>query len=469
MGQGQGWRKGIAILMAINMICVGFDLSYLACRSFYLQHLPVLAQIYDPVKGIRAHPATQAYLETAHQAIEQLQQTGVDDQIPQGRLEDLRRQSQDLFEQDPFVAANKPELFAQLSQRMTNYIGAKTPAAAFQIFWSPEFLSQGDLLRDLQFFSRRIEPLLAFNYLRQLDEYGFFIDRFWIIDAGFVLIFSVALILYYSQLNERRTDGNLGDILLRRWYDGFLVLPLLRWLRIIPTIIWLHQSRVINLERILSHLTREPAAYLADRVSMFALVRLINQLKDSVDQGDLGSLLGSSEVAYHQVGEEDKLDLILDQLIQITLFRVLPQIQPDLEYVLRHTLNRAVKRSEVYRQLEEIPGMQMFPDELVNQLADQLVQSTYDVLSDSYADQQGKYLLDQLSTTMRRSLRQELQQEISQSTLKPLLVDLLEEIKVNYVQRSAGSDPEVVLSEADRLHQTLSEGAQPDPPAGSPA
>ncbi len=467
MSQGKWWREGVAILMVINMIWVGFDLSYISFRSFYLQHLPALTQIYDPIKGIQPHPDTQSYLQTAEQAIEQIEQEGVNAQATQDLLKDLQQQSQELFEQDPFIAANKPEIFAQLNQRLTNYIDIKTPAAAFQTFWSTEYLSHHDLQRALEFFSRQIEPLLSLNYLRRLDEYGFFIDRFWIIDAGFIVIFTLALIFYYLQLNSRRPDAALGDILLRRWYDWFLVLPFLRWLRVIPTVVWLHQTKVIDLERILSQLTREPAAYLADRVSMFALVRLVNQLKDSVDKGDLGSLMGASTSDYRSVGEEDKLDLILDRLIQLTLFRVMPHIQPDLEGLLRHNLNRAVKKSEIYQQLGEIPGLQIFPDDVVDQLADQLVQSTYDVLSDSYADEQGKVLLDQLSKELRRSIRQELQQEISQSTLRPLLADLLEEIKINYIQRSAVSDPEAVLLEADQLHQTVTEDSPQKKPEGS--
>ncbi len=462
MGWGQWWRKGIALLMVINSLCIGFDLSYLSFRSFYLRHIPVLTQLYDPIKGIQPHPATETYLETTHKAVDRLAQKGLEDPGTQALLGDLQQQSRELFEQDPFIAANKPQIFAQLSQRVTNYIDAKTPAAAFSLLWSPEYLTETGWQSSLQFFQRQIEPLLRINYLRRLDEYGQFIDRFWILDAGFILIFSLALILYYSQLNTRRADSALGDILLRRWYDWFLILPFLRWMRVIPTIVWLHQSRVIDLERILSQITREPAAYLADRVSMFALVRLVNQLKEAVDKGDIGTLLGDSNVSYQNVGEEDKLDVILDRLIQLTLFKVLPQVQPDLEQLLRHNLNRAVKTSDIYQQLQEIPGLQGLPDDVIDQMADQLVRSTYDLLSDSYSDQQGKQLLDQLSSELRRSLRRELQQEISQSTLRILLADLLEEVKVNYIQRSAKTDPEAVLTEADQLHHTASVATQPE-------
>lgn len=458
MHQRSWWRKIVVLLMALNVIIVGFDLSYLSLRSFYLRHIPEVTRLYDPLKGIQPHPDTETYLNTARQAADRISEQGVQDPQTQHILADLRRQSRDLFEQDPFIAANKPEIFAQLSQRMTNFINARTTVEAFTQFWSPTYLQESGWQNALRFFSRQIEPLLMINYLRDLDEYGQFIDRFWMVDAWFILVFACALILSFSQINAQQSEANLGDILMQRWYDWFLVLPILRWLRVIPTVVWLHQSRTIDLERILSQLTREPAAYLADRVSMFALVRLINQLKDSVNNGDLGTFLAGSEGSYLHIGKQDKLDLILDRLLQLTLFKVMPQVRPELEQMLKHNLNRAVKTSDVYQQLEEIPGLQVLPEDVLDRLADQLVRSSYEILSDSYSDEEGKRLLEQLSSELRRSLRQELQLEISRSELRVLLADLLEEVKVNYIQRSAGSNPEAVLTETDELHQTAMRG-----------
>ena len=52
----------MAILAALNLVLVFFDLSYVSLRDVYVQTVPSLVQRYDPVKGIAPHPFTQYYL-----------------------------------------------------------------------------------------------------------------------------------------------------------------------------------------------------------------------------------------------------------------------------------------------------------------------------------------------------------------------------------------------------------------------
>lgn len=46
------FERLIAILAALNLVLVFFDLSYIALRDFYLETVPGLTRLYDPVKGI---------------------------------------------------------------------------------------------------------------------------------------------------------------------------------------------------------------------------------------------------------------------------------------------------------------------------------------------------------------------------------------------------------------------------------
>ncbi|MEO1183241.1 MAG: hypothetical protein AAFX46_00355, partial [Cyanobacteria bacterium J06636_27] len=48
----------------------------------------------------------------------------------------------------------------------------------------------------------------------------------------------------------------------------------------------------------------------------------------------------------------------------------------------------------------------------------------------------------------RVALRQQLQDEKLQQELQPLISDLLEELKLNYVQRAKQENPEATLDEA---------------------
>lgn len=50
--KNHSWNKLIAIIALINYGLVLFNLTYLPARSFYGQTLPLVIQLYDPVKAI---------------------------------------------------------------------------------------------------------------------------------------------------------------------------------------------------------------------------------------------------------------------------------------------------------------------------------------------------------------------------------------------------------------------------------
>lgn len=58
-----------------------------------------------------------------------------------------------------------------------------------------------------------------------------------------------------------------------------------------------------------------------------------------------------------------------------------------------------------------------------------------------------------LSENFKVVLRQELQNEATQSELQTWLSDLLEELKLNYIQKANNDDPEYTLAEAEKLRQ----------------
>ena len=64
-----GWIQkfiaSIALINLINLILVLFNLSYLPLRDIYFNHMPLLVEVYDPVKAVEPHPDTVAYLQTS--------------------------------------------------------------------------------------------------------------------------------------------------------------------------------------------------------------------------------------------------------------------------------------------------------------------------------------------------------------------------------------------------------------------
>ena len=446
------WKKLIATIALINLFLVIFDFSYLPLRDFYLRYTPTLAKTYDLVKGVEPHPDTTAYLQTVDNlqaSIEKELSTVSTEQL----LSSLRQQSIALIEENPFLTANKSSTFAKLKHRIEYHLQTRSAKEAFTRFWSQEYLS-GKKQTELAFFEEKIEPLLRVNYYRRSDANGLYIDHFWRIDIFFIAFFAVEYLCITFWLAKNRNDLNWRDAMLRHWYDVLMLIPLWRWLRIIPVTVRIHKSGLLNMERILSQITHEPAAYISHRASMFLVVRLLNQSQEAIDNGAIASVLSSSTKTLSVT--EEKVNLIIDRLVGLAIYDVLPEVKPDIEDLLRHILRGALTESDVYKTLKTIPGMANIPQDGIEQLADYLSQAAYDVLNNSYADTEGKVIFERFTDNFAANLKHQLQNKATQSEIQAMLLDLLEEWKSSYVKASHQRDPQDTLAETEEITRSVS-------------
>lgn len=452
---GNWWNKLVALIALANFVLVLFNISYIPLRTIYLRYFPAIVSLYDPVKGIEVNPRTNHYLETVDIFVQKRLQLGKPEDYPTEILASLHQQSNELLADNPFLVSNKFGTFAKLKRRMRNFVNQLSAEQAFTIFWSSEYLEQVGWENALDFFNRRIRFLLSTSYLRDVDENGQVVDNFWRIDICFIIFFAVDFLTRTFWISLHQKDLTWSDAMLRRWYEGLLVIPKWRGLRAIPVSVRLHRSGLINLEKILAQATYDPAVYLADRVSTFLMVRLINQTKDAVERGDVARTLLSPEDTYIQVRNINKIEAIADRLLQISIYKVLPEIQPELEELLHHSLKGAIANSEFYQLLQRIPGVETLPTEILEQLANYLAQAVLEVLVNSYSDQEGKKIMERLTLEFQQKLRLELQDNETQQELQSLLAALLEELKINYVQGADKHDPEATMTEAEKLRQQV--------------
>lgn len=462
---GQVWSKLVALTALVQLVLVLFNLSYIPLRSLYFEYTPAVVNAYDPIKGIELHPDTQLYLATVDHLVETVNPDNEVGKIqsPQPRmieteiapiLSNLQAQSIELVEENPFFGANQFGAYAKLKQRIQSHVGEISAKQALLKFWSWDHLNQAGWQSELAYFDRAIRPTLEHNYLRVLDETGRFADRFWQIDLWFMALFAVDLLGRTLISSYRQPQVSWGDAILRRWYDLLFFLPYWRWLRVLPVSVRLHQSGLFNMERMLAQITHEPVSYIADRVSKFLMVRLVNQAQTSIKQGDAARFLFDPS-QYRQVSNINKIDAITDRLIQLSIYRVLPEVQPDLEALLHHSLTEVITQSDFYNAVQQFPGIGNLPSETIEQLAEYLAQGTYDVLKSAYADQEGRMLMEQLSQDFRQALKQQLQEKHTQKELETLLIDLLEELKINYVEKSSIDNPTQTLDEVEQINQIL--------------
>lgn len=448
------WHVVMAIALSVNLVLVGFNLSYLSLRDYYLQYWPRLVALYDPIKGVSPHPDTQRYLQSVDRLAQSL---GAGDDLQtetvERQLTDLQQQSTLLIAESPFLVSGKTGADAKLKQLVRQHLQLDSAGQALQQFWRRDRLQQVGWQEELGFFDRELRPLLAANFFPSLAWNGHRFDNFWKLDLGFLVLFGCDFLLGTLLASRAVADLSWPEAMLKRWYDALLFLPLWQWVRVLPTLIRLNRSRILDLGGIFTRLTQEPVAQFANRTYTFLLVRLLNQTKTAVEQENFLQALLIPKVPsnYTQVGQPDKVDLILDRLLELVALRVLPEVQPNLQQLFLYNLKGSLGESEVYQGLQQIPGIQSLPENAIDGVASYMAQTVCEGLANSYRDLESRVLLDRFTDDFKQTLRTQLLEAENQQRIQQALVDILEEIKLNYIQAIPQPDPEVTLSEADKL------------------
>ena len=144
---------------------------------------------------------------------------------------------------------------------------------------------------------------------------------------------------------------------------------------------------------------------------------------------------------------------IATRLVNISVNDVLPQVKPDLETLLHHAIISTFERSPVSRRFQNIPGFNQLPAQLTEQLAKDFSQTAYNSIVKGVEDPIAAKLGDRLLTNFRDALELELQKKRNLQDLESWLVNLLEEIKINYVARIANNGFDKIIDEADGIHK----------------
>ncbi len=472
----------MVLLAVIDLIIVTFDLSYVALRDFWLSgeitvggintayiqfqgieldllpdSISQLVTQYDVVKGIVPHRDTEEYLDKVEQLEQELTVNGVDSPTAKALLGDLRRRSIEIIQTDPFSEANKTGNLERIKNKMRSHLPNKANSAktAFWRFWTPANF-ESKTTEELTFFKTEIQPLFETNYYRVIGENGGYVDYFGYIDFPFGILFALEL-FGRSWFISRRTVGiSWLDAILWRWYDLFFLLPIWRWLRIIPVTVRLNQAQIINLNSIQKQISQGLVAGIAEDVTEVVIIRLINQIQASVRNGDISRLLSQQTAnPYIDLNDTNEIAELVRILAKVLADRVLPAIQPEVETLLKYSVDKALRQSSVYRGIKLLPG----GDRTITALSHQLVSQSYSAFSSTLQaalaeDKQFDRLLESLISNVGKSVSSELQAQQSMNKIELLLVDLLEEIKINYVVRLSQEDIEDILEQTRSLRST---------------
>ncbi len=477
------FEKLMALLAVINLIVVTFDLTYVPLRDFWLSGQVTVGRIntayiefqgikldllpdnisqlvtqYDVIKGIEPNRDAEEYLDKVEQLEQELTVNGVDSPTAKALLGDLRRRSIEIIQTDGFSQANKTGNLERIKNKMRSHLPNEDNSAkiAFWRFWTAAHFSE-QTAEELAFFKTEIQPLVETNYYRVVGENGGYVDYFGLIDFPFGVIFALEFLGRSWFISRRRVGISWLDAMLWRWYDIFFLLPFWRWLRVIPVTARLSQAQIINLNSIQKQISQGLVAGIAEDVTEVVIIRLINQIQVSVRNGDISRLLSQQTTnPYIDLNDTNEIAELVRILAKVLADRVLPAIQPEAETLLQYSIDKALKQSFAYRGIKLLPG----GDRTIATLSRQIVSQSYSAFSGTLQaalaeDEQFDHLLESLMSNIGKSISSELQAQQSMNKIELLLVDLLEEIKINYVERLSQEDIEDILEQTRSLRKVV--------------
>jgi hypothetical protein len=503
------FERAMAIAAVANLALVTFDLTYVSWRNFWLQGkvpIPLTGQkiplpvpmmpcrdravptnqpsqtieqsvitcLYDPLKGIEPHRETEAYLRAVQQLDNVLTQRGVEPGLnsPEGQaaLANLRSLSTEMITSNPFEAAGKSGTLEKIKNEMRRHVSdrvgkERSAKEAFNIFWStndpnhPNYLTASTWNINLRWFRDNVQPLIETNYYRTISENGEPTNNFWLLDAPFISLFFLEFLARTFYISRRYSSLNWLDAIIWRWYDIPLIIPFslsvpfLALSRVVPTLLRLHQANLIDLHDLNARARQSFVATIAEEMTEVVVVQVVNQVQNAIKQGDVSAWLQRATTRrYVDINNVNEVEAIAKQVTHLAVYTVFPKIQPDLEALLRQSIHSVLSQSPAYRGLQAIPGIGSIPSQISDRIVADLTQTAYDSFKATLEDPK----MTELTTKLVQNLSNTILTEARQSNFQDmqlLLSDLLEEIKINYIQRLSAEDTTLILDQTRHLQQ----------------
>jgi hypothetical protein len=449
------FERILTAIAAADLGLVFFDLSYISWRDFYVLKAPAaLHETYDHLKGIEPYRDTQQYIDRVNDLKTQVALTGLESPQVEAILADLRQRSIDMIDENPFQLANKTGNLERIKNQLRAYIGNESAKDAFQVFWSQDYLKQ-NWEASIAFYDRELLPNFRTNYFRQIGENSEFIDDFWKLDLIFIAFFGLEY-LARTWTISRRIGIGWREAMLWRWFDVFLLLPVFRWLRVIPVVVRLDRAEILDLSPIRRQASEFVIASVASEITETVVIQVLDQLQTSIRQDAIISILQNIEQqqdTYVDLNNVDEVNEISKRLISVSVYDVLPKIRPDLEALLNHTILSSVESLPAYQSVKFLPGMQELPKRLSQEIVTQFVGALYDGIVGAIEDPIGAELTEKLTQNFAAALKLEIEKPTNLNEIEDLLIAFLEEAKINYVRRSSTNDIELVVQETKRLRE----------------
>ena len=183
------------------------------------------------------------------------------------------------------------------------------------------------------------------------------------------------------------------------------------------------------------------------------LLRGIDQLQRVVQEGDVRQMLkAASKRRYVDINGVDEVQTIAKHLSDLLVYQVLPKTKPELDALLQHSVVGALQQAPAYQGLKFMPGFDGLSAQISHQVVSELSKTLTTTLQEALADEKGAALTSRLIASFTEHLQAAIQNADTLDEVRSLIVDLLEEIKINYVEGIAAEDVDQMQATRYRLY-----------------
>jgi hypothetical protein len=481
----------VAIWASFNLVWVGFDLTYVPLRTFWLQRnlypipsvplvlplhaIPDITPWVDPIKGIEPHRETEAYRRAFDQLDVALQQQPAGVPLSPALVLLLQRQVQlsgQLIDSNPFEATGASGTLEKIKNRLRQRANRDSARQAAADLLDPQRLARVPWTEERRFWREQVLPLVATNYWRSIDDNGRPTDHFWRYDLLlFQSVFALDILLRVIRLRRLLPGLGWGEALLRRWIDLPLLLPFWRWLRLAPVVQRLQSSRLINLEPLRAVISRAVVALLAVELFEVMALQLIDGIQGLIRSGRWPNRIRALR-SHQTVVNHDERELV--ELVRIwaplLLVQVAPRLAPELQGVLGHALQQSLQNTMVPPPLRQLQPLLQVEKGFSRQLAAGVVDSLIDLTRTTgerlgRRDDQQLELLQRFIDRFWEELAAALESGPALERSQQLLCAVLEEFKGTYVSQINRSGIETLIAELDQLMVKVPSPEGPPTPA----
>jgi hypothetical protein len=450
----------VALWASVNLLWVGFDLTYVPLRTFWLQRtlypfpslplavpltlLPSITPYYDPIKGIEPHRQTQAYLAAFRQLDQQLLR---DPAAPAAQV--LRRRqlalTDQIIDENPFLVSGQSGSLETVKNRLRQRAGLDSAKLSNARLLSEDWLQRHPWQGERRFWQQQVLPLIETCYWRSIDENGHPTDHFWWYDLVlFQGIFVLDIGLRVLRLRRRLPGLSWRDALLRRWIDLPLLLPIWRWSRLLPVVERLSGAGLINIEPLRAVISRAVVSLLALELFEVLALQLVDGTQSLIRSPQWPRWIRNLR-SHQRASLADGGDLV--ELLRLwgpmVLGQVAPRLSPELQAVLSHALQQSFRGGAMGAQLSS-----QLSAAVVDSLLD-LSRSTGKRLSQP--DNRQVELLLRFADRFLDELGGALEAGSTLERSQQLLCSLLQDLKLTYLAQVNRAGIDALMDELDEL------------------